>query len=149
MERERDRPAGYAYRAGYAWYLALQGRVGEAREQIAWVAAGDYARLADDMNRLAALAELAQAMTIAGDATHAAGAYQRLAPYAERNIVNARGAGGYGSAALHLGLLAGLLGRREAAETHLRAAVAHNAALGAAFWTARARAALDAAAARS
>jgi hypothetical protein len=143
IERERDRPADYAYRAGYAWYLALDGRAADACEQIAWVAGDDYARLADDMNRLAALAELAQAMALTGDATHAAGAYERLAPYAARNIVNARGAGGYGSASLHLGLLARLLGREDDARAHLTAAAGHNAALGASFWEARARAALD------
>ena len=32
LERERDRPADYAYRAGYAWYLAARGRADEARE---------------------------------------------------------------------------------------------------------------------
>jgi hypothetical protein len=146
MDRERDRPADYAYRAGYAWYRALEGDADAARELVEWVAADDYARLADDMNRLAALVELAQAMALTGDATYAAGAYERLAPYAARNIVNARGAGGYGSASLHLGLLAALLGRDDAAREHLAAAVDRNAALGAGFWEARARAALDGAA---
>ena len=144
LERERERPADYAYRAGYAWYLATRGEAGEARDVVAWIAADDWARLADDMNRLAALCEVAQAMTIVGDATHAAGAYDRLAPYAARNVVNARGAGGYGSAELHLGLLAALLGRDAAARTHLAAAVERNTTLGADAWTAASRAALDA-----
>jgi hypothetical protein len=81
---------------------------------------------------------------IAGDPTHAAGAYDRLAPYAARNVVNARGAGGYGSAELHLGLLAALLGRDADARAHLAAAVERNAALGADAWTAASRAALEA-----
>ena len=119
-------------------------RAGEARDLVAWIAADDWARLADDMNRLAALCEVAQAIAIVGDATHAAGAYDRLAPYADRNVVNARGAGGYGSAELHLGLLAALLGRDAAARAHLTAAVERNAALGADAWTAAARAALEA-----
>jgi DNA-binding SARP family transcriptional activator len=144
VDRERDRPADYAYRAGFAWYLALEGRPDEARDLLAWVAADDYARVADDMNRLAALAEVAQAMTHLGDADWAAGAYERLAPYADRNIVNARGAGGYGSAALHLGQLAALLGRRDQAASHLENAVERNAALGAHVWVARARTALEA-----
>ena len=62
LERERGRPAEYAYRAGFAWVLANQGRPDEARAQIDWVAADGFARLGDDMNRLAALAELAQAI---------------------------------------------------------------------------------------
>jgi hypothetical protein len=144
MDRERDRPADYAYRTGYAWFQALEGHVDEARALVAWVAADDFARLADDMNRLAALGELAQAMALTGDSTYAAGVYERLAPYATRNIVNARGAGGYGSAQLHLGTLATLLGRDDAARVHFEAAVEHNAALGAEVWAARARAALGA-----
>jgi len=144
IERERERPADYAYRAGFSWFLALHGRADEARDLVTWIAADDWARLADDMNRLAALCEVAQAMTILGDATHAAGAYDRLAPYAARNVVNARGAGGYGSAELHLGLLAALLGRDAAARTHLAAAVERNTTLGADAWTAASRAALDA-----
>jgi DNA-binding SARP family transcriptional activator len=144
LDRERDRPADYAYRAGYAWYLATRGEADGARELVAWIAADDWARLADDMNRLAALCEVAQAIVIAGDATHAAGAYDRLAPYAARNVVNARGAGGYGSAELHLGLLAALLGRDADARAHLAAAVERNTALGADAWTAASRAALEA-----
>jgi DNA-binding SARP family transcriptional activator len=143
LDRERDRPADYAYRTGYAWHLAREGRDGEARELVAWVAAGDYARLRDDMNRLPALCELAQAMALMGDATWSAGAYERLAPYEDRNVVNARGAGGYGSAALHLGRLAAVLDRPEHAAAHLRRAVERNAAIGARAWEARARAALD------
>jgi AAA ATPase domain/Bacterial transcriptional activator domain len=144
LEREHDRPADYAYRAGLAWHHAREGRGEEARELVAWIAADGWERLADDMNRLAALAEMTQAMALTGDPTRAAGAYERLAPYADRNIVNARGAGGYGSAALHLGQLAALLERREEAAAHLRDAVARNAALGADAWLARSRAALEA-----
>ena len=143
VDREHDRPADYAYRAGFSWYLARLDQADEARELLAWVASDDFARMADDMNRLAALAEMTQAMALLGDATWAAGVHERLAPYADRNIVNARGAGGYGSAALHVGLLAALLGRREEAAAHLAAAVERNAALGADIWVARARAALD------
>jgi DNA-binding SARP family transcriptional activator len=143
LDRERDRPADYAYRAGYAWFLAGDRRIEESRELVDWVAGDDFARLADDMNRLAALAELTQAIVLLGDTTWAAGAYERLAPYADRNIVNARGAAGYGSAALHLGQLAALLGRHDEAAAHLRRAVERNSAAGAHEWTARARAALD------
>ncbi len=38
IERESGRPAEYAYRAGYAWVLALDGRAEEARAQIAYAA---------------------------------------------------------------------------------------------------------------
>ena len=48
---------------------------------------------------------------VLGDPTHAAGVLERLAPYADRNIPNGRGAAGYGSAAHHLAVLEALLGR--------------------------------------
>ena len=95
------------------------------------------------MNRLAALVEIAHAIALTRDAAPAAGAYDRLAPYAERNVVNARGAGGYGSAELPLGLLADVLGRPDDARAHLARAVDRNSAMGAGAWIAAARAALD------
>src|SRR4051794_40380269 len=78
LEREAGRPAEYAYRSGYAWILAMNGRPDDARRQLEWVAHDGFARLRDDMNRLAALAELTQAMTLLGDATPAAGGLERL-----------------------------------------------------------------------
>jgi DNA-binding SARP family transcriptional activator len=143
MERERERPADYAYRAGHAWFLAREGDADRARANLAWIAADDWARLADDVNRLAALAEIAHAIALTRDPTAAAGAYERLAPYADRNVVNGRGAGGYGSAELPLGLLADVLGRRGDARAHLTRAVARNTAMGADWWAAAARRALD------
>jgi hypothetical protein len=88
--------------------------------------------MTEDMNRLAAIAELAQALHILGEPGPAARLYDALLPYADRNIVNARGAAGYGSASLHLGLLANLLGRD--AEHHFEAARRHNERLGAKVW---------------
>ena len=105
FEREVGRPAEYAYRAGYSWVLAELGRTEESRGHIAWIAADDFARLGDDMNRLAALAELTQAMRALGDPTHAEGVLARLQPYADRNVPNARGAAGYGSATHHIAVL--------------------------------------------
>lgn len=128
VERESGRPAEYAYRAGYAWVLALDGRAEQARAHIAYAA--DH--MTEDMNRLAAIAELTQALHILGEPGPAAQLYDALLPYADRNIVNARGAAGYGSASLHLGLLANLLGRD--AEHHFEAARRHNERLGAKVW---------------
>ena len=110
IERESGRPAEYAYRAGYSWMLAMQDRGDEAREHLDWIARDDFARLGDDMNTLAALCEMAQAIAALQDRTHAAGVLERLAPYADRNVQNARGAAGYGSAAHHVAVLEALLG---------------------------------------
>jgi hypothetical protein len=91
----------------------------------------------DDMNLLASLAEIAQGLDRLGDAAHAPAIYERLLPYADRNVLNARGASGYGSVALYLGLLAALMGRDDAAEAHLDHSLERNTAMGARPWVAR------------
>ncbi len=131
VDRETGRPAEYAYRAGYAWILALGGRAEEARAQIAF----SVAHMKDDMNRLAALAELAQALNVLGEPGPAAQLYALLEPYADRNIVNGRGGAGYGSASLHLGVLADLLDRDSL--HHYERAVVDNGRLGAKPWLGR------------
>jgi DNA-binding SARP family transcriptional activator len=137
VEREAGRPAEYAYRSGWAWILAVQGDFEAAREHIAWVTDDDCARLRDDMNRLAAMAELTNALAVLGEPGPAALLLARLAPYASRNIVNARGAAGYGVAAHYVAVLAALLDRREEAEERFEQALRGNAALGARPWLAR------------
>ncbi len=133
LQRETGRPAEYAYRAGYSWMLALEGRNDEARAQIAFA----VAHMREDMNQLAALAELAQALNILGEPGPAAQVYDLLLPYADRNIVNGRGAAGYGSASLHLGVLARLQGDDDTAQRHFEDARRHNQRLGAAVWIER------------
>jgi DNA-binding SARP family transcriptional activator len=137
--RELERPAGYAYRSGGSWVYAALGQEREARQLLDWVAGDDFKRLRDDMNTLAALAEMAQAATLIGASDHAPGLYARLLPYVDRNICNGRGGGGYGSAAHHLGLLAMLVDRPGEAAGHLETALARNEAMGARPWAARTR----------
>jgi hypothetical protein len=137
IEREAGRPAEYAYRAGWAWILCLEGRPDEARAQIDWVTGDGFARFKDDMNSLAALAELTQALVLLDEPGPAEGILARLAPYAERNVLNGRGAAGYGSAAHHVAALTALLGRHAEAEPRFEAALRHNAALGSRPWVAR------------
>jgi hypothetical protein len=79
-------------------------------------------------------------MRALGDPTHAAGVLERLEPYAGRNIPNARGAAGYGSAAHHVAVLEALLGRD--ARPRFEEALRRNTALGCGPWAARSRAAL-------
>jgi DNA-binding SARP family transcriptional activator len=137
LERQIGGPAEAAYRCGYAWIFAARGDDDRAREMLDWIAADDFARLSDDMNRLAALSEMANAMSLLGDARHAPGTYERLAPYAERNVINARAAYGYGAASHHLGVLAALLGDDARAVAHLEDAVQMNERMGAQPWLAR------------
>jgi hypothetical protein len=137
IDRESGRPAEYAYRAGFAWILCLNGRPDDARRQLDWVTADGFARFKDDMNSLAALAELTQALVLLDEPGPAAGVLERLAPYADRNIVNGRGASGYGSAAHHVAALTALLGRHAEAEPRFEEALRRNAALGSRPWVAR------------
>jgi hypothetical protein len=91
----------------------------------------------EDMNQLAAIAELAQALHILNEPGPAATLYDLLEPYADRNIVNGRGAAGYGSASLHLGVLARLQGDDDTAQRHFEDARRDNQRLGAAVWIER------------
>ena len=89
------------------------------------------------MNRLAALAELTQALVLLGEPGPAAGVLERLLPYADRKIVNGRGASGYGSAAYHVAVLTALLGRHEEATARFEEALSANERLGSRPWVAR------------
>ena len=137
LERQVGRPAEAAYRCGYAWLYAGQGRDDDARANIDWVARDGLARLPDDMNRLPALCELAQASVLLVYPAHAAAIYEQLAPYAERNTINARAAAGYGAASHHLAVLATLIGDRERAAAHFEDALAANERMGARPWLVR------------
>jgi tetratricopeptide (TPR) repeat protein len=139
LARQTGGAAEAAYRCGYAWIFAARGEDERAREMLDWVAADDFARLPEDMNRLAALCEMSKAMSLLGEARHAAGTYERLAPYADRNVINARAAYGYGAASHHLGVLAALLGDAERAAAHLEDGIEMNERMGARPWLERTR----------
>jgi DNA-binding transcriptional regulator YbjK len=92
---------------------------------------GELANLPWDANRLACLAELAEAATILGAVEHGAAVERALEPWAERNVGNARAVTFYGSAHHFLGKLAALRGDLHTATERLEAAIARNAAYGA------------------
>jgi tetratricopeptide (TPR) repeat protein len=137
LKREIGRPAEYAYRAGYSWILAAQGRHDRSREQIEWVTGDGWSRAREDMNMLAGLAEMTQALLVLGEAGPAAEIYERLLPYAERNILNGRAGAGYGFAAHHLGVLAQLLDWPDTATAHFEDALRLNGAAEARAWNAQ------------
>ena len=83
---------------------------------------------------MSAQAECAEACVLLGDATHAAVLYERLLPYAGRPATAGRAVTSYGAVDRHLGGLAALLGRRDDAVRHLRAAIARNDELGCTVW---------------
>jgi tetratricopeptide (TPR) repeat protein len=123
--------AGMAYAAGLAWLYAATGREAEARALVDRIAADDYAGLAWDANWLSAVGELAEATALLGDRERAAALYERLLPYAGRQIVAGRAVYHQCSAHYALGRFAMTLGRHDDAARHLEAAIASDEALGA------------------
>ena len=123
--------AGPAYRSALVWVLAGLGRPDEARAHL-----DDWVRdeLAFDANWMSAHAEVAEGIGILGDPTHAQLVYDRLLPYSGRPATAGRAVVSYGSVDRYLGELAAVLGRRDEAIAHLRAANDHNAALGCTVW---------------
>ena len=132
--------AGPAYASSYAWMLAARGESERARATLDDVLAHPHAF---DANWLSAQAEAAEACILLGDAEHAADVYERLLPYAGRPATAGRAVTSYGAVDRHLGGLAALLGRRDDAVRHLRAAIARNDELGCTVWRRHAERALQ------
>jgi tetratricopeptide (TPR) repeat protein len=123
--------AGPAYQSFLVWLLAALGREDEARAQLDEWMRGE---LAFDANWLSSQAEAAEAVVLLGDASHAQVLYDRLAPYAGRPATAGRAAYSLGAVDRHLGGLAAVLGRRDDATEHLRAAIDRDAELGCRVW---------------
>jgi hypothetical protein len=113
------------------------GRADEARETLDAFGADDFRGLPLDGIWLGAVAHLAEAAAVLGDATHAEALHDLLEPYADRNVAVGWASTCMGSAARHLGLLADLLGRRKQAVAYLEAAMAMNERMRARPWVAR------------
>jgi hypothetical protein len=144
-DKVANSPAGMSYRCSYAWMLAERGEAGAAREQLAIVAADRFAALHLDANRPSALGELAGACRALEDRRTGAAVYDLLAPYAGRPLTAGRAIVSFGVADRHLGDLAALLGRRDAAVAHSEAAVELNRRMGMAAWAVHSRLGLAAA----
>jgi tetratricopeptide (TPR) repeat protein len=125
-------PAVPAWRGALVLALALDGREGEARAELDWLAARDFADLPRDQQWLCNLALLAMACQRLGDRRRAAVVYELLLPCAGRLVPTTRLAVGcLGAVSHYLGILAATLGRWEAAAGHLAEAVATNGRAGA------------------
>jgi DNA-binding SARP family transcriptional activator/tetratricopeptide (TPR) repeat protein len=131
QDKLANSPAGAAYASYLAWTLAGLGRADEARRHL-----DDWTRreLAFDANWLSAQAEAAEAIVLLEDPTHAELVYDRLVPYAGRPATAGRAVASYGAVDRHLGGLAAVLGRRDAAIRHLRTAIDRDAELGCTVW---------------
>jgi predicted ATPase len=117
-------------RAGLAWSLLEAGRPVEARAELERLVADGYAALEHDSEWLPATMALAQVAAALPHPDAASTLYRLLAPHAHRFAVEGIGAGTHGCLARQLGLLAGVLGRRDEAVAHFEAALAANGAAG-------------------
>ena len=131
-------PALPGWRAGLALLYCDQGREAEARSEFEYFAANDFANLPQDFAWLLSVTVLAQVCASLGDARRAAVLYDRLLPYAGRNVVAGGGpvATCWGSGSRSLGLLATTMSRWEEAHRHFREARAMDERLGPGPWLA-------------
>jgi DNA-binding CsgD family transcriptional regulator/tetratricopeptide (TPR) repeat protein len=147
IRREQGRLAGLApvmrvlaregdgmWRPGYAALLADLGMHEEAREAVAAVRAEGLKPLRQLW--VASIAYLADAATVLHDPALAAMLYPVLLPQAGANVMIGHGVAVLGSADRYLGMLAAVLGDREAADGHFAAALEHNRRMGARTWVA-------------
>jgi class 3 adenylate cyclase/tetratricopeptide (TPR) repeat protein len=129
----RKRP-GALYLAALAFLHAELRRPAEARRAIDALAAGGFAGMPTSFFWLYGLTMAAAACAQVGDRARAAELYERLLPW--RTLVAHGCAAASGTVAHHLGLLAGVLGRYEAADEHFAHAATLNGRVGAPTWQA-------------
>jgi DNA-binding SARP family transcriptional activator len=128
-----------AWRCGLAMLHAEKGEHSEARAQLDALAMDDFGGLPRDWLWLAATTVASQATHVVGTTDEASALYRLMLPYARRNVVVGAGFACLGSAARYLGLLATTAGNWKDAESHFRAAIRMNDAMGAATWAAQTR----------
>jgi hypothetical protein len=134
-ERIRVSPAGWAYRAMYAWFLVATGQEAEAREELAAQrAAGAPGSWPRDTNWLSAVKELSEAAVLLGDIELGAELEAMLDPFGERMVTSTRGLLCIGSVAGALGRLAELRGDVSLAADRYREAVERDERAGALVW---------------
>jgi DNA-binding SARP family transcriptional activator/tetratricopeptide (TPR) repeat protein len=121
-----DNPGRPAWRAALANMLCEEGRFDEAREEFERLAAHDFEDVPKDLDWMIAMTLLSDVCADLEDAERAALLYERLAPYADLNVVIGLAAACLGSASGFLGKLAATMGRAELAAEHFEKAMAAN-----------------------
>jgi class 3 adenylate cyclase/tetratricopeptide (TPR) repeat protein len=112
-----------AWRGGVITLAARSGDFELARRELERFAGDDFSAIPRDVNWMAGMSLLAEAIALIGDVDRAARAYEELLPYEGLVIVVARAIGCNGPVDRVLGMLAQLLGRVEEAERHFGNAV--------------------------
>lgn len=117
-------PGTPSWRATLALIYAESGRVAEAREHFDRLAASGFAVFPRDRSWLVGIANCAEVCALLDEHTHAAVLYDLLLAHAGQNMVIALATIWYGPVDRQLGLLAGTLGRFDAAADHFERALA-------------------------
>jgi hypothetical protein len=130
-------PAVPAWRCALAVLHLELGREDEARAEFDAIARAGFDALPQDAQWLIAITLLAEACGRLGDAVRARELYERLEPYAGRNVIVGRAATCNGSASRLLGMLAAVRRDWDRAESHFADALAMHVAMGARPFVAR------------
>lgn len=131
-------PTVVAWRAALAAVLSHTGQRAESRAELDRLSVDDFGALPRSQEWLPAMGLLAETVTRLEDARdHAEVLYAQLEPYSARVVVSPMASGINGVVAYHLGQLAGVIGRFDAAERHFEDARALHRALGSPSWLAR------------
>ncbi len=134
----RDYPARPVFRSGLARVALELGRHSEARELFEELASNDFHSVPRDNEWLLAASYLTDVCVGLGDVVRAGTLYDLLEPSAVK-VVNDVAEGCAGSVQRLLGMLAAMLGRKDQAVAHLRAAIERNTEIGTTPWVAEAR----------
>ncbi len=125
-----ERPSDPFLRALLACCYLETGNRSVAARELQRAAANQFNDIRDDSMGIAALAFAGIAAAGVGEREWCGAIYDRLAPFAERNILVAHGLLAYGSVADPLGRLAASLGRWDESQRHFEAALDFNRRLG-------------------
>jgi tetratricopeptide (TPR) repeat protein len=113
-----------AWRATLAYVYAENGRRADAAHELEQAACDDFRYIADDNNRVATLAMLAETSALLADRARAAALYAHLLPHADLVIVAGISSACAGSVRRPLGVLAATLERWDEAVDHFERALA-------------------------
>jgi DNA-binding SARP family transcriptional activator len=136
-ERSQRGPAWRAYHFTFAWVHAERGEIDQARREFEAALTDGFDILPRDVNWLDALGAAANAAVVLGDLERCHELRTLLTPYAERMIVNARGALHAGSVAYVLARLAAVCADNAAADELYQHASERDQHAGASAWVLR------------
>jgi hypothetical protein len=136
-ERSRSAPVWRAYRFTFAWLHAERGELEQARDDFELAYADGFTSLPRDVNWLDAVGVATNACVMLADVDRARELGALLKPYADRVVVNARGALHAGSVAYLLARLAATCGDHPSAAELYELAAERDARANAPAWVLR------------